>query len=199
MFKCPICGRELRFIATTYDTPFFGKVLLTSISCECGFKHADAVVAEVKEPVRFKIKINKDNLFTKVIRSTSGTIRIPELGVEIEPGPASQAFITNLEGILARVEDIVEMAKRWNANDEEKVRRCDEILKRIRDTIEGRDELTLILEDPFGNSIILSDEAFRERLKEEEAARLKTGMTVMDITGLSESELMEMKEDEGSD
>ncbi len=197
MIPCPICGRELRIVMTTYDTPFFGKVLLTSISCECGFKHADAVVAEVKEPVRFKIKINRDNLFTKVIRSTSGTIRIPEIGIDIEPGPASQAFITNLEGILARVEEIVEMAKRWNENDEEKVRRCDEILRRIRDTIEGRDELTLILEDPLGNSLILSDEAFRERLTEEEASKLKTGMTVMDVTGLSESELMELEEHEG--
>ena len=196
MFSCPICGRELRIVMTTYDTPFFGKVLLTSISCECGFKHADAVVAEVKEPVRFTIKIKKDNLFTKVIRSTSGTIRIPEIGIDIEPGPASQAFITNLEGILARVEDIVQMAKRWNADDEEKVKICDQILKRIRDTIEGRDELTLVLEDPFGNSLILSDEAFRERLKEDEASKLKTGMTIMDITGLSESDLMKLKEDE---
>ncbi len=195
MFSCPICGRELRIVMTTYDTPFFGKVLLTSISCECGFKHADAVVAEVKEPVRFIIKINKDNLFTKVIRSTSGTIRIPEIGIDIEPGPASQAFITNLEGILARVEDIVQMAKRWNADDKEKVKICDQILKRIRDTIEGRDELTLILEDPLGNSLILSDEAFRERLKDEEASKLKTGMTIMDITGLSESELMKLKEE----
>lgn len=196
MFNCPVCGRELKIVMTTYDTPFFGKVLLTSISCECGFKHADTVVAEVKEPVRFTIKINKDTLFTKVIRSTSGTIRIPEIGVDIEPGPASQAFITNLEGILARVEDIVQMAKRWNANDEEKVKICDQILKRIRDTIEGRDELTLILEDPFGNSLILSDEAFRERLKEEDASKLKTGMTIMEITGLSESDLMKLREGE---
>ena len=195
MIPCPVCGRELRIVMTTYDTPFFGKVLLTSISCECGFKHADAIVAEVKEPVRFTIKINKDNLFTKVIRSTSGTIRIPELGVDIEPGPASQAFITNLEGILTRVEDIVKMARRWNEDDEEKVKTCDEILKRIRDTIEGKDELTLILEDPLGNSLILSDEAFRERLKEEEAKRLKTGMTIMDLTGMSESDLIKLKDE----
>jgi zinc finger protein len=194
MIPCPACGREIKIVMTTYDVPFFGKVLLTSISCECGFKHADSIVAEVKEPVRFTIKINKNNLYTKVIRSTSGTIRIPEIGIDIEPGPASQAFITNLEGILMRVEDIVQMAKRWNADDEEKVKRCDWILERIRRTIEGDEELTLILEDPLGNSLILSDEAFREKLKEEEAAKLKTGMTIMDITGMSEEELMKLEE-----
>ncbi|HIP62872.1 MAG TPA: ZPR1 zinc finger domain-containing protein [Archaeoglobus profundus] len=189
MVNCPICGREIKITMTTYKVPFFGEVLLTSIICECGFKHADSIVVDVKEPVRFKIKINKNNLYTKVIRSTSGTIRIPEIGIEIEPGPASQAFITNLEGILMRVEDIVQMARRWNADDEEKVKRCDWILERIRNTLEGKDELTLILEDPLGNSLILSDEAFRERLKEEEVAKLKTGITIMDITGMSKDEL----------
>ncbi len=193
MIPCPICGRELRITMTTYETPFFGKVLLTSISCECGFKHADAVVAEFKEPVRFTIKVNKDTLFAKVIRSTSGTIRIPELGLEVEPGPASQAFITNVEGVLMRFVEIVEMAKRWNEEDEEKVKICEEILERLRRAMEGEEELTLILEDPLGNSVILSNDAFRERLSEEEASKLKTGMTIMDITGLSEEELMRLE------
>ncbi|RLI80504.1 hypothetical protein DRP05_00600 [Archaeoglobales archaeon] len=189
MIPCPSCGKELKIITTTYDVPFFGKVLLTSLSCDCGFKHADSIVCNLKDPVRFKIKINSGNLFTKVIRSTSGTIRIPEIGVDVEPGPASQAFITNLEGILDRIAGIVESAKRWNAEDDEKVERCNWILDRIRKTIEGEDELTLILEDPFGNSLIISDKAFKEKMSEEEASTLKTGMTVFELTGLSDEEL----------
>ncbi len=195
MIPCPVCGRELRLIATTYEVPFFGKILITSVSCECGFRHADSIVADIKEPTRFTIKIRSDNLYTKVIRSTSGTIRIPEIGVDIEPGPASQAFITNLEGILDRVESIVRTAMRWNADDEEKVRRCEWILEKIRKTMEGEDELTLVLEDPFGNSLILSDEAFRERMSEEEASGLKTGMTVIELTGLSEDEILNLSRD----
>ncbi|MEM0022839.1 MAG: ZPR1 zinc finger domain-containing protein [Archaeoglobaceae archaeon] len=186
---CPVCGRELRLVVTTYEVPFFDKVLLTSISCECGFKHADSIVLGEKEPTRFKIRINEKNLFAKVIRSTSGTIRIPELGVTIEPGPASQAFITNLEGILERVANIVRTLMRWNEGDEEKIRRCESILRRIEDTLVGKDELTLILEDPFGNSLILSDESFREVISREEAKNLKTGLTVIELTGLSEEEI----------
>jgi len=191
MIPCPSCGRELKTVITTYDVPFFGKVLLTSISCECGFKHADSVVVDTKEPTRYKIKINRHNLYTKVIRSTSGTIRIPEIGMSVEPGPASQAFVTNLEGVLDRIEGIVRMAMRWNAEDEKKVKRCEWILERIRNTIEGDEELTLILEDPFGNSMIVSDDAFREIMSKEEAEGLKKGLTVFDITGLSEEELLE--------
>lgn len=192
MIPCPSCGRELRVVVSTYDVPFFGKVLLTSVSCECGFKHADSVVIGERDPVRYTIKINRENLFTKVIRSTSGTIRIPEIGVAIEPGPASQGFVTNLEGVLDRVESVVRTAMRWNSEDEEKVRRCKWILERIRNTIEGDEELTLILEDPFGNSLIVSDDAFKEIMSQEEAQRLKTGMTIIDITGMSEEELEDL-------
>lgn len=191
MIPCPVCGNEVKIITTTYDAPYFGKVLLTSITCDCGFKHADSIVVDIKEPVRFKIKVNKDNLFAKVIRSTSGTIRIPEIGVDMEPGPASQAFITNLEGVLTRIEDIVKLAREWNKDDEEKVARCDWILEKIRNTVEGNEELTLILEDPFGNSLIISEEAEREEISEEEALNLKTGLTVMDVSGLSEEELVD--------
>ncbi len=192
MIPCPICGRELKTFVTTYDAPFFGRVLITSISCECGFRHADSIVVDTKEPTRYTIKINRHNLFTKVIRSTSGTIRIPEIGVSIEPGPASQAFITNLEGVLDRIEGIVKTAMRWNSEDEEKVRRCEWILEKIRNTIEGDEELTLILEDPFGNSLIVSDEAFREIMSREEAENLKTGLTVIELTGLNEDELQKI-------
>lgn len=189
MIPCPSCGREIRVLSSVYEVPYFGNILLTSISCECGFKHADSIITEVKEPTRYTIKINSQNLFTKVIRSTSGTLRIPELGVDIEPGPASTAFITNLEGVLARIEEIVTTAKKWNSEDEEKVKRCNLILKKIKETKEGDEELTLILEDPYGNSAIVSDEVFIEKMSEHEALKLKTGMTVMDITGLSEEEI----------
>ncbi len=63
------------------------------------------------------------------------------------------------------------------------------MMKKVRDTIDGKDELTLLLEDPFGNRLVLSDEAFKEVMSKEEASVLKTGMTVFELTGLSDEEL----------
>ncbi len=188
---CPSCGRKVELVTLEYDIPYFGRILLTSINCDCGFRHNDCIVLGEKEPSRYRIRIRGDNLFTKVVRSTSGTVRIPELGVVIEPGPASQAFITNLEGVLDRVRDIVLMAMRWRSEegDESAVERCEEILKTIEDVVEGKKELTLILEDPFGNSLIASKEAVREKLGKEEIKNLKTGMTVLDISGMNEENL----------
>ena len=183
MIPCPVCGEELKVITATYDTPYFGKLLITSISCECGFRHSDSFVAEIKEPVRFSIEVNEKTLFSKVVRSTSGTIRIPELGLAMEPGPASQGFITNVEGVLMRFEDIVEMARRWNTDDEEAVKRCDFILEKLRLARDGKEKLTIVIEDPHGNSMIIDDTAFMGKMSEVEARSLKTGLTVLDITG----------------
>lgn len=183
MIPCPVCGKELNVVTALYDTPYFGKILLTSINCQCGFRHSDSFSAEIKEPIRFRLEINSQTLFSKVVRSTSGTVRIPELGLTMEPGPASQGFITNVEGILMRFQEIVEMAKRWNSDSDEAVRKCDLILDRLKGAMEGRETLTLILEDPYGNSTIIDDRVFMERLSQNEARDLKTGITVIDITG----------------
>jgi len=188
---CPLCGKVAELITVKYEIPYFNEVLLTSVSCECGFRHSDCVVLGVKDPVRYKLRVKGSNLFTKVVRSTSGTIRVPELGVVVEPGPASQAFITNLEGVLDRIKDVVLMAMRWKTEEGDKkaVVRCEEILKMIENVIEGKNELTLIIEDPFGNSLIASPEAEKENLSVEELKNLKTGLTILDISGMSEEEL----------
>ncbi len=183
MIPCPACGRELNVVTALYDTPYFGKILITSISCECGFKHSDSFSAEINDPIRFKLEIKNDTLFSKVVRSTSATVRIPELGLAMEPGPASQGFITNVEGILMRFQEIVEMAKRWNSDNHDAVKRCEFIIEKLKLAMEGKERLTLVLEDPYGNSAIIDDRVFMEKLSDNEAKDLKTGLTVIEITG----------------
>ncbi|AIY90381.1 ZPR1 zinc finger domain-containing protein [Geoglobus acetivorans] len=195
MIPCPACGEELDVITAIYDTPYFGKLLITSISCKCGFRHSDSFSAEIKDPVRFTLKISEKTLFAKVVRSTSGTIRIPELGLALEPGPASQGFITNVEGVLVRFIDIVETARRWNSGDEEAVKRCDFILEKLKKAMDGSETLTLILEDPHGNSAIIDDSVFVEKMSEIEAKSLKSGLSIIDIAGRDFlSEELEKKE-----
>jgi zinc finger protein len=112
------------------------------------------------------------------VRSTSGTIRIPELGVDIEPGPASESFISNIEGVLDRVTGILEMVIRWGEDD--KTERALELLSVIEKIMEGNYEITVVIEDPLGNSAIFAENAICRELTEEEAACLKTGMIVFE-------------------
>lgn len=122
--------------------------------------------------------ISTDDLDARVVRSTSGTIRIPELGVEIEPGPASESFISNVEGVLERVEKILGMVTRWEEDD--KTARAMELLSHIKKTRAGEYNITLIIDDPLGNSAIISKNAVSRKLADDEAAHLKTGMIVFE-------------------
>jgi zinc finger protein len=47
--------------------------------------------------------------------------------------------------------------------------------------LRGQYNLTIIIEDPLGNSAIDSQNAIRSALTEEELAGLKTGMILLDI------------------
>jgi zinc finger protein len=116
-----------------------------------------------------------------VIRSSSGTIRVPELGVDIEPGFASESYISNVEGVLDRIEGIVCFATRSarEAENLEGATKGDEILKNIELARKGEFPITLILEDPLGNSAIDSEKAVRSPLTDVDIARLKTGIILL--------------------
>ena len=124
---CPLCHKELLTNWVPDNIPFFGEGMHITSICECGFRYSDTLILAQRKPVRYELKIkNQDDLDARVVRSTSGTIRIPELGVDIEPGPASESFVSNIEGVLDRVEEILGMVTRWG--EEEKTARASELL-----------------------------------------------------------------------
>ncbi len=176
---CPLCCKELVTLWVPDDIPFFGEVMHITSLCNCGFKYSDTLILVQHEPVHYELKISgRDDLDVRVVRSTSGTIRIPELGVDIEPGPASESFVSNIEGVLDRVEDILDMVTRWD--EPEKTERAQELLCIIEKVKAGDFEITVIIEDPMGNSAIIATNVMRRRLTEEEAEGLRTGMVVFE-------------------
>jgi zinc finger protein len=182
--SCPICNAEITFDWETKDIPHFGEALIIAGVCECcGFKLSDTILLSQGEPVRYTITIEEpEDLNARVIRSTSGTIRLPELGIDVEPGPASEAYISNVEGVLQKVKGIVAFATKSarDAGVEENVQRGEEILDRIERAMVGEGPLTVVLEDPLGNSAIVSEKAVSTRLTPEECEDLKTGMIILD-------------------
>ena len=182
--SCPICNAEITFDWETKDIPHFGEAMVIAGVCEsCGFRLSDTILLNQGEPVRYTITIEEvEDLNARVIRSTSGTIRIPELGIDVEPGPASDAYISNVEGVLQKVRGIVAFATKSarDAGVEENALRGECILARIERAMEGEGPLTIVLEDPLGNSAIVSEKAVSTRLTPEECEDLKTGMIILD-------------------
>jgi zinc finger protein len=178
---CPACdGRGLEYTAEPVDLPFMGTSLEILLRCErCGYRHADFVLTEHREPTRYACPVSRaDDMSVRVVRSGSGTIRIPELGISIEPGTASEAFVSNVEGILVRVERVLDQLLR-DAEDQSARDRIQDLQDTFGLMREGKaPPVTLVIEDPFGNSAILGERATREAIPPDEAERLKLGMVV---------------------
>jgi zinc finger protein len=113
------------------------------------------------EPMRYELALESgDDLAARVVRSMSASLEIPELGVRIDPGPACEGFISNVEGVLDRIENVVKGALNWGNEDEKE--NALNLLDRIMAVKCGSFPITLILEDPSGNSAIISDKAKKE-------------------------------------
>lgn len=188
---CPACaGKGMDYNAEQIDLPFLGPSLETMLRCQaCGYRHVDFVLTESKDPTRVSYRVTaEDDMMVRVVRSGSGTIRIPELGIDIEPGVASEAFISNVEGIIVRIERVLDQLHR-DAEDDATRKKVEELIATFAAMREGKAKpVTLVLEDPFGNSSILAEKAVSEPIPEAEAAKLKVGMFVFDQQDLVEEE-----------
>jgi len=173
--KCPVCGAQsLTEQEAKHDVDHFGPVLLTTIVCaNCGFKHGDVTCLNVQEPSSISASIEAlEDLKMSVVRSSNATIQIPELGVLITPGPIAEGFISNVEGVLERVEQVTRMLVR----DPKKRDRAERFLQRIKEARDGSIKFTLIIKDPLGNSaIIAKDERKikRRKLTKREVEKLR--------------------------
>ena len=154
---CPICKEcKLEICELIYEVPMLGDLLIVSMRCKhCGFKTYDIeCVKEKYEGKIYELEVRDVNdLNTLILKSRYARIYIPELDVEILPGSMSEYIVTTVEGILYRILEIAEFCYR-SEPDSEKLRRINE----IKEAIEGKKRITLIIEDPKGLSRIFSSE-----------------------------------------
>ncbi len=162
--SCPVCKQNTLILTEREeDIPYFGKVYLFSMTCtNCRFHKADVESVEQKEPCRHSIEVcGEEDMKIRVVKSSQATVKIPNI-VTITPGPASNGYITNVEGILNRVKSQAETAK--EDEDEEVSGNARKVVKKINRIAWGECKTRLIIEDPSGNSAILSNKAKIEKM-----------------------------------
>lgn len=176
--KCPSCVTgTLNVASILYTVPYFNEIAMFTMKCpECNFSHNDVFSIEERPPVRWTLKVtDPEMLKIRVVRSGSGTIRFPDFGIDIEPGPAAESYISNVEGVLYRIRPTVEFAARTAELDSER-EQGQKVVALLMKAIQGELEFTMILEDPMGVSGILPDDlrlVKRENLSKEEASKLR--------------------------
>jgi len=159
---CPLCKKDIQYIYQTERIPYFSEVLLANAVCDCGFRSVDTFVIGDGEPVRYTFKVEEpDDLFARVIRSSTASMEIPEFGISVDPGPLCEAFISNVEGVLMRFDGALDTI--FLSADEEEKTKINALKKRIADAREGNEIFTLIVQDQDGNSGIVSKKAVKSK------------------------------------
>ncbi len=163
---CPMCGKRTLTLTESEDNiPYFGKIYVFSMICSnCKYKKADVEAAEKKEPCKYTLEVSGEkDMSIKIVKSSAATVKLPRV-MTIEPGPASQGYITNVEGLLNRVKDAIQIAIN-SEEDKENIKKERRLLKKINRVIWGSEKQKIIIEDPTGNSAIISDKAVKSKLK----------------------------------
>lgn len=144
---------------TEYEVEHFGSVLLSVATCQnCGYKHTDVMTLTAQEPVALTAKINSlDDLNIHVVKSGTATVSIPEFDATITPGPYSEGYISNVEGVLGKIEDALTFM--LSSAKGRSLQKGVRMLERIRTAREQEPNFTFIMKDPFGNSALVSSKA----------------------------------------
>jgi len=164
---CPVCGtNNLTLREEDIEIPYFGAVSVFSMKCSnCEFRKSDVEILENRGPLRYTFEVtSEEDMKVRVIRSSSGTVKIPYVG-SLEPGDFAEGFVTNIEGLLTKFKEVLQSIRDNEEENDENKEKAKSLIKKIDRTIWGRERMKIIIEDPTGNSAIISEKASVEKLK----------------------------------
>ena len=175
---CPQCaeGDTLTMLAMNSEIPYFGEHTQITVLCSsCGWKHTDFIPSDGQKPGFSSLVVdNGQKTMARVVRSSSCTIRIPELDLEVSPGGSSSGYVTNVEGVINRFENAIETIIRGD-DDGMDTEIATKILDRLRLVKQGKERISVELLDPRGRSQIIHGEAISRELNDTESGVLETG------------------------
>ena len=193
---CPICSieGEVKMMAHVDEIPYFGEHTQVTVLCNaCGWRQTDFIPAEGKKSGAWKLIIDSpQKLLARVVRSSSCTVRVEELDLVVNPGGNSTGYVSNVEGVMIRFVDVINMVLRDVQNEalQHATEGIDEGLEKTMEAIdklenmlkileslkeEGSRPVTLELLDPNGHSMIIHEDSIERELSDDELAELPVG------------------------
>ena len=189
---CPVCSStgNVGMIAHIDEIPYFGEHTQVTILChDCGWRQTDFIPAEGKKAGGWSLLLDdEEKLRARVVRSSSCTVSIPELDLEVNPGSSATGYVSNVEGVLRRFREVVDMVDRdlsnqfLKAEGDERYELMEQMatLQNMTLTLAnlggaGAQPVTLLLLDPHGHSMILHPDASERALTTDELERLPVG------------------------
>ena len=179
--SCIICGfdKGLNMLAHTEEIAYFGEHTQVTLTCPgCGWRQTDFIPAEAREGSCQTYRIDSvRDLQVRIIRGSACTVRLVELDLEVRPGSHSTGYVSNIEGVLNRFQDVIDMVERQATveGNEEAISELSELTEAMLEIREGGRVATLEFLDPHGHSMIMTEGVGSRPLTEEEIDDLPVG------------------------
>ncbi len=168
-------------------------------------RQTDFIPSEERGALAYTLSIeNLEHLNARVVRGASGTLRIPELDLEVSPGNQATGYVSNVEGVINRFRDIIQMMIRQIQRELESESDIDgDIYQQLEKLLQLELALTALASgnlfgdlsiqvlDPKGHSIIGHEDANKKEEKTEEAEELDPGPAALIMSGSDNSEISE--------
>eukprot|EP00080_Pristionchus_pacificus_P017184 PDM77204.1 hypothetical protein PRIPAC_43116 [Pristionchus pacificus] len=160
---CPGCGAPCQTLMKPTDIPFFDTVIVMATTCDrCGHKtnEVKAGGAIREQGCKLEVKIEEPvDLARDVLKSDTCSLSIPSLDLEVGAGALCSRF-TTIEGILNATKEQIEQQSKFfigdSASSEEKTNLV-ALFQAFDDIVNlKRKDVTIVLDDPAGNSYIQS-------------------------------------------
>ncbi|XP_068627212.1 zinc finger protein ZPR1 [Battus philenor] len=158
--NCPDCNAPADTNMKVTNIPHFKEVVIMATVCDaCGHRTNEVKSGGGVEEkgVRYEVRIaGKEDFSRDILKSETCSMEIPELDLEVggcalggrftTPEGLLQASAHQLENAPGVVGDAPGLAKE----------KLTEFLKKLQEVLEGRRAVTLVLDDPAGNSYVQS-------------------------------------------
>lgn len=138
--------------------PHFREVVVTAFECpHCGYRNSEIQSASSLADKGSKITClitEKNDLNRQIVRTEYASLQIPELDLEL-PANMKKTHLSTIEGVLrSTILDLNESQEHRKEEFPEIYEKISSITTKIEEILENPTKLTIIIDDPSGNSYI---------------------------------------------
>ncbi|GJQ86447.1 putative zinc ion binding protein [Trypoxylus dichotomus] len=161
--NCNNCGASCKTNMKVTNIPHFKEVIIMATNCDsCGNRTNEVKSGSGIEPhgIRIEVEVrSKEDFSRDLLKSETCSLSIPQLDLEVGPWALGGRF-TTIEGILIAVKEQLSDPRCshmvGDSQDPEKKIKLENFIQKFDEILEGRKIITVILDDPAGNSYIQS-------------------------------------------
>ncbi|XP_063836242.1 zinc finger protein ZPR1 [Ostrinia nubilalis] len=158
--NCPECNAPADTNMKLTQIPHFKEVVIMATICDaCGHRTNEVKSGGGVEDkgVRFEVRVaNKDDFSRDILKSETCRMEIPELELDVG-GRALGGRFTTAEGLLrATVEQLADAPGVVGDAPSLAADSLDTFVAKLNEVLEGKRSVTIVLDDPAGNSYVQS-------------------------------------------